>query len=123
MDLPPGGGGIPAGGSLQAVAAPGNGRPTSWSLANAYWGGEPWGGVASIVAGQERAMQLPLSLAVWVDHSVVEAFAMGGRGRVASRMYPLTEDVAWGVAVWGKCALADVYALTDVHRIDSAMTP
>eukprot|EP00879_Flechtneria_rotunda_P005979 GHRR01006287.1.p1 GENE.GHRR01006287.1~~GHRR01006287.1.p1 ORF type:complete len:494 (+),score=170.52 GHRR01006287.1:2730-4211(+) len=51
----------------------------------------------------DNAWQLPeqqLGLSVWVDHSVIEAFAMGGLARVTSRVYPAGDDVAWGLAAW-----------------------
>jgi hypothetical protein len=43
-----------------------------------------------------------LQLSVWVDHSVVEVFGMGGLARVASRVYPDDDEVAWGVSSWVK---------------------
>jgi hypothetical protein len=44
--------------------------------------------------------QQPLGLSVFVDHSVVEVYALGGLARVSSRIYPEGDDVAWGLAVW-----------------------
>lgn len=52
-----------------------------------------------------NAWQVPsdkLSLSVWVDHSVIEVYAMGGLGRVTSRVYPDDDTVAWGLAAWGE---------------------
>eukprot|EP00879_Flechtneria_rotunda_P010888 GHRR01011378.1.p1 GENE.GHRR01011378.1~~GHRR01011378.1.p1 ORF type:complete len:726 (+),score=212.30 GHRR01011378.1:2377-4554(+) len=49
--------------------------------------------------------QLPkqqLSLSVWVDHSILEVFAMGGLATVTSRIYPASDSVAWGLAAWAK---------------------
>jgi hypothetical protein len=46
------------------------------------------------------APDTPLALDVWVDHGVLEVFAMGGLGRVTSRIYPAGDDVAWGVSAW-----------------------
>jgi hypothetical protein len=43
-----------------------------------------------------------LQLSVWVDHSVIEVFGMGGSARVTSRVYPEDDDVAWGVSSWVK---------------------
>lgn len=51
-----------------------------------------------------KSWQVPidkLSLSVWVDHSVIEVYAMGGLARVTSRVYPDGDDVAWGLAAWG----------------------
>lgn len=44
----------------------------------------------------------PLGLWVWIDHSVIEVFAMGGLARVTSRIYPGWDDVAWGLSTWAK---------------------
>jgi hypothetical protein len=63
---------------------------------------------------------LPLDLAVWVDHSVIEAYALGGHGRVTSRIYPLDSHVAWGVIAWAKCEAADVKMQAEVHEVDSS---
>jgi hypothetical protein len=46
--------------------------------------------------------QQPLGLSVFVDHSVVEVYALGGLARVSSRIYPEADDVAWGMSVWSK---------------------
>lgn len=46
------------------------------------------------------APDTPLTLSVWVDHGVVEIFAMGGLARITSRIYPLDDSVAWGVSTW-----------------------
>ncbi len=61
-----------------------------------------------------------LSLDVWVDASVVEAFAMGGRGRVTTRVYPLDEAVAWGVDVFGRCVLSDELSSVGVWELGNA---
>jgi hypothetical protein len=45
-----------------------------------------------------------LQLSVWVDHSVLEVFALKGLARLTSRIYPEEQDVAWGLAAgadWG----------------------
>lgn len=42
----------------------------------------------------------PLDLSVWVDHGVVEIFAMKGLARLTSRIYPEDDTVAWGVSTW-----------------------
>jgi hypothetical protein len=44
--------------------------------------------------------QQPLGLSVFVDHSVIEVYALGGLARVSSRIYPEGDDMAWGLAVW-----------------------
>ena len=72
--------------------------------------------------GSDTASTLfPLDLAVWVDHSVVEAYALGGHGRVTSRIYPLESDVAWGVLAWAKCESADVRMQAEVYEVDSSI--
>jgi hypothetical protein len=43
--------------------------------------------------------QQPLGLSVFVDHSVIEVYALGGLARVSSRIYPEGDDVAWGLQV------------------------
>ncbi len=79
---------------------------------------------------EKERLLLPLSLAVWVDASVVEAFALGGRGRVTSRIYPLQADVLWGVAAWaelGRAAddheassvAAKIVTEIEVHELES----
>ena len=72
-----------------------------------------------------------LGLHVFVDGSVVEAFAQGGHGRVTSRIYPLGLDTAWGLRAaggWGRrtgtvanfdAAEARVAAELTVHELDS----
>ena len=85
------------------------------------WGRDPWGApnISSATEGQPPPL-LPLHLAVWVDHSVVEVFAMGGHGRITSRIYPLGSTVAWGVSVWARCPLTDVNVVAEVYEVDSA---
>jgi hypothetical protein len=46
------------------------------------------------------APNTPLELSVWVDHGVVEIFAMKGLARLTSRIYPEDDSVAWGVSAW-----------------------
>lgn len=48
---------------------------------------------------QQSAAQ-PLSLSLWVDHSVLEVFALQGLARVTSRIYPSDDSAAWGVEAW-----------------------
>jgi hypothetical protein len=47
-----------------------------------------------------KAPDTALQLSVWVDHGVVEIYAMKGLARVTSRLYPDDDSVAWGVSVW-----------------------
>lgn len=51
-------------------------------------------------AGAWIAPDTPLTLSLWVDHGVLEAFAMRGLARVTSRIYPDGDDVAWGASAW-----------------------
>lgn len=55
------------------------------------------------VGDQDKAWtapDTPLELSVWVDHGVVEIFAMQGLARLTSRLYPEDDSVAWGVSAW-----------------------
>lgn len=61
---------LPAGGVSAAVID--NSGP------DLRWGQDPWGTDTAVPA-------LPLTLAVWVDASVIEAYAMGGHARVTTR--------------------------------------
>jgi len=50
------------------------------------------------------AWELPeklLTLDVFVDHSILEVYAMQGLGRVTSRIYPADELGGWGLAAFG----------------------
>jgi hypothetical protein len=54
--------------------------------------------------GARGAWVLPgkeLTLDLFVDHSIVEVYALGGLGRVTSRIYPSDESTAWGLAAFG----------------------
>ena len=52
-----------------------------------------------------------LTLHVFIDRSIIEVFALGGRGRIASRVYDSSED--WGLSLFGRgVALANVSAWT-----------
>lgn len=42
----------------------------------------------------------PLELSVWMDHGVVEIFALKGLGRLTSRVYPTDDSVAWGASAF-----------------------
>ncbi len=54
------------------------------------------------VTGSWAVPETALELSVWVDHSVLEVYAMGGLARVTSRIYPEDDEAAWGVAVWAE---------------------
>lgn len=61
------------------------------------------GGPVPLPADASQAWKVPaepLQLSVWVDHNVVEVFAMKGLGRIASRVYPEDDSVAWGAFAW-----------------------
>jgi hypothetical protein len=61
------------------------------------------GGPVPLPVDASKAWQLPqepLPLSVWVDHGVIEIFAMQGLGRLTSRVYPGGDDIAWGATAW-----------------------
>lgn len=64
----------------------------------------------------------PLALDIWVDHSVLEVYAMQGLGRVTSRIYPADEAAAWGMSVFGSAAGGSVVSLkaAEVWSLDNA---
>lgn len=47
-----------------------------------------------------KVSDTPLQLSVWVDHGVVEIFAMEGLAALTSRVYPEDDSVAWGSSAW-----------------------
>lgn len=57
-----------------------------------------WGGPVPLPPAGLPASDLQLR--VFVDHSLVEAYALGGRQRTTVRMYPLDVGVSWGVALF-----------------------
>ena len=60
-----------------------------------------------------------LSLRVMVDHSLLEVFANDGRGRIASRIYPLSSN-AWTVALFAVLQSAAVVNFdTAVYAMES----
>ncbi|KAI8462298.1 MAG: glycosyl hydrolase [Monoraphidium minutum] len=80
---------------------------------------------AAGAAGGGAAWALPsklLTLDVYVDHSVVEVYAMGGLARVTSRIYPADEAVAWGLAAFGAASGGGAAALrsAEVWSLDNA---
>lgn len=61
------------------------------------------GGAVPLPADAAKAWKVsqdPLQLSVWVDHGVVEIFAMKGLGRLTSRIYPDDDSIAWGASAW-----------------------
>lgn len=70
-----------------------------------------------------------LSLRVFVDRSIVEVYAMGGRATVTSRIYPLPPPEAitkegqvvdaWGMEVFGAWSAGDVQVQATVHELGS----
>ena len=50
------------------------------------------GGAVGVPTGGLPVALNDLSLRVLVDHSLLEVFANDGRGRIASRIYPLSSD-------------------------------
>lgn len=61
------------------------------------------GGPVPLPVDNDKAWRVPdepLQLSVWVDHGVVEIFAMQGLARITSRLYPADDSVAWGLSVW-----------------------
>lgn len=63
-----------------------------------------------------------LMLDLFVDHSLVEVYAMDGLGRVSSRIYPADETVSWGLAAFGSAAPGGMVSLSaaDVWAMDNA---
>jgi hypothetical protein len=62
------------------------------------------GGPVPLPADPTKAWNVPwepLQISVWVDHSVIEVFAMRGLGRISSGVYPEDDSVAWGASAWG----------------------
>jgi hypothetical protein len=45
-----------------------------------------------------------LGMSIWVDHTVIEVYAMGGLARVTSRIYPEEDDTDYGVSLWAQPA-------------------
>jgi hypothetical protein len=89
-------------------------------------------------AAAGSSAQGELTLSVYVDRSMVEAFALGGRAVVTSRIYPtpvgtrapggglqdnealgLQEVGAWGVQVGARWPAGDVRADMTVHELGS----
>lgn len=60
---------------------------------------EPNGGPVTLPSKYRVTTVTPLTLSVFIDHSIIEAFAQGGRGRVASRVYPMDATSSWGLGL------------------------
>ncbi len=114
MELPPEG--------VPGAAEDDGGRMSASGGGSPRWGAEPWGargGGGEEEVGEEAGLLLPLTLSIWVDSSVLEVFAMGGAGRMTSRIYPLDAGWAWGVEAWARCGVADVAVQAEVHELGS----
>ncbi len=84
---------LPPGSLLQGgdVDLPSEGLTThAFDMSGKHWGADPWGSKNGY----------PLNLAVFVDASVLEVFAMGGHGRVTSRIYPFESGTDWGLSIF-----------------------
>jgi hypothetical protein len=62
------------------------------------------GGAVPLPAGGWALPGRELALDLWLDHSVLEVYAMGGLARVTSRIYPSDESTSWGLAAFGAAA-------------------
>lgn len=85
------------------------------------------GGPVPLPAGNSRGWWLPgqaLALDLWVDHNLLEVYAMGGLARVTSRIYPADGRSAWGLAALGSAVPAGAgvvkLARADVWSLDNA---
>ncbi|MEW5308893.1 MAG: hypothetical protein WDW38_000814 [Sanguina aurantia] len=66
-------------------------------------------------------LESSLPLRVLIDHSVVEVYALVGRGRVTSRVYSLEAETAWGLQVFGRVGGSgfSMQAQVQVYEMDS----
>lgn len=46
----------------------------------------------------------PLTLDIYVDHNIIEVYALEGLARVTSRVYPSDEGAGWGLAAFGSAS-------------------
>ena len=63
-----------------------------------------------------------LQLVAFIDRSIIEVFALGGRGRVASRIYPQDVNGDWGLSAFGDAgttAQVEAWALGDAFPAGS----
>lgn len=47
-----------------------------------------------------KVPEIPLQLSVWVDHGVIEIFAMRGLASLTSRVYLEDDSSAWGASAY-----------------------
>lgn len=92
-------------------------RTLSGGATNTTFQGGFEGGAVSVPAGGLALDDLQLR--VLVDHSLLEVFANEGRGRVASRIYPLASD-SWTATLFATMQSAGSVAVSAaVYGIDS----
>lgn len=66
-----------------------------------------------------------LTLDVYVDHNIIEVYAMGGLARVTSRVYPEDDGSGWGLAAFGSTSgvgRSNITLDADVWSMDNAWT-
>ena len=62
-----------------------------------------------------------LTLDHYVDHNIIEVYALGGLGRVTSRVYPADDGSGWGLAAFGSTSGANGVAVdADVWSMDNS---
>lgn len=110
------------------VAAGGGGDVQAPAPADRPQGpGVAGGGSSAAPAGQYGSYCLDVPLLAYVDHSVLELFVLGGRGRVTSRVYALDDPrtVAWGLALVGATGAAGgtVEAAAEVWELSGGWLP
>ncbi len=92
-------------------------RTLSGGATNTTYQGGHEGGAVSVPSGGLALDDLQLR--VLVDHSLLEVFANQGRGRVASRVYPLSND-SWTVSMFATMQLAGSGVLSAaIYAMDS----
>ena len=92
-------------------------RTLSGGASNTTYQGGFEGGAVSVPSGG-LALDA-LQLRVLVDHSLLEVFANQGRGRIASRVYPLSDD-SWTVSMFATMQLAGSGVLSAaIYAMDS----
>ncbi|EIE20550.1 hypothetical protein COCSUDRAFT_67413 [Coccomyxa subellipsoidea C-169] len=63
------------------------------------------------------------TLRIFVDHSLLEVYALDGRGRVTSRIYPAGMEDSWNVSVFGAFGAAPATVDASVWEMGSAFDP
>ena len=92
-------------------------RTATGGATNTTYQGGFEGGPVSVPSGGLALEDLKLRLLV--DHSLLEVFADEGRGRIASRIYPLASD-NWTVSLFAKLqADASTTVQTAVYAMDA----